>query len=668
MRGSKRTLSAIMFTDISGYSSLSQENEPLALETLKEHNEIIRSVLPNHNGREIKTIGDSFLIEFESALEAVSCALEMQSRFRERHDAANKEHDILIRIGIHLGDVVHQEGDILGDGVNIASRIEPIAGPGEICISRQVYDQVHNKIKENLVSLGEYDLKNIATPVVIYKVLLPWQTEHAAKAHKAVVMEKSIVVLPFADMSQHGDQEYFCDGIAEDLIDALSKIKSLKVVARTSSFAFKNKNIDIREIGRALNVQYVVEGSVRKSRDKLRVTAQFINVSDGCHIWSEKYDRTMEDIFDIQDELTIAIVDNLKISLMGDEKKKLTEHHTENIEAYSTYMRGRYFWNRRSDDAIEKALHCFYKAIELDPEFALPYSGIADAYNMLGTFSFLPPAEAYPKARELAMKAIELDGSLGAAYTSLAWIKGAYEFESEDALELFEKAIKLSPNYPSGHSMYGMYLLALGRLEEALQQIKTALRLDPMSLIINANLALIYGVSGKREESIEQYKKTLEMEPGFVTAHVWLGATYMLVGLHENAFEHLNNAIKIGGDTSLILGYLGFIHARLGHKDEVTAVLKRFEELSGKRYVSPCAKGYIHLGQGDHDKAFSLFEKAYEERDPLLIHLFHMSGVIFSSDLGLEKAAHDPRTRSILERIGVDFEHKDYSFKEIFND
>ena len=502
MENGQRKLAAIMFTDIVGYSALSNKNEALALDLLKEHNKLLRPVIHEYNGREIKTIGDAFLVKFASALEAVTCAVEMQRRMADRNDKEADARVIKIRIGIHLGDIVHQDNDVFGDGVNIASRIEPLAAPGGICFSRQVYDQVHKKIKEELVSSGHHNLKNIEEPTEIFYVRLPWAEAETVAASSGAPATKSVVVLPFTDMSREKDQEYFCDGIAENIIDALSKVEGVKTVARSSAFAFKNKNMDVRDIGKTLNVENVVEGSVRKAGNKVRITSQFVKASDGCHVWSDKYDRDMEDIFAIQDEISFAVVDKLKVKLLGKTKSEITTRLTGNIEAYTTYLKGRYFWNRRRKGDMEKSLKFFHQAIEMDPDYALPYAGIADTYTMLGTYGFLPPSGSYPKAQEFAGKALQLNPELGDAYTSLAWITATYGYEKDKALGLFEKAKSLNPKSPYTHSWYGLYLMGLSRFDEAIGELQSALEIDPLSMIFNGNMGMIHSFSGDQEKAI----------------------------------------------------------------------------------------------------------------------------------------------------------------------
>ena len=328
----RRKLAAIMFTDLVGYSALSQKDEALALELLEEHRQLLRPFFTQHHGREIKTIGDAFLVEFASAVEAVRCAIAIQKALTAHTSVVAPERQIQVRIGLHVGDVVIEENDVLGDGVNIAARIEPLASPGGICLSEDVARQVDNKIDCRLDKLGEKRLKGIKQAVAVYRVVLPWEAGQAP-----IVPSRSIAVLPFLDMSQEQEQEYFCDGMAEELIDALIRIKDLRVSARTSAFSFKGQQQDIREIGNKLNVATVLEGSVRKAGNRLRITAQLINVADGYHLWSEKYDRELKDVFAIQDEIAGHIVGALRVMLSESEKRTLEDSPTDSIEAYDYY-------------------------------------------------------------------------------------------------------------------------------------------------------------------------------------------------------------------------------------------------------------------------------------------------------------------------------------------
>jgi TolB-like protein len=341
--------------------------------------------------------------------------------------------------------------------------------------------------------------------------------------------QPSIAVLPFTNLSGDKEQEYFCDGMAEEIINALTHVEGLRVVARTSAFFFRDKEIDIREIGRKLNVGSVMEGSVRKAGNRIRITTQLINVADGYHLWSEKYDRNVgelccpEDIFAIQDEISLAIVEKLKVKLLGEEKVALVKRYTDDLEAYNLYLKGRYFWYKRTREAILKGLEYFHQAIEKDPTYALAYAGIADCYNMLGFFDYLSPKEAFPKAKAAAAKALEIDGTLAEAHSSLAEVKTYYDHDWLGAEREFQRAIELNPSYSTAYQWYGEYLALMGRHDESIIMGKRALEVDPLSPIVSTNLAGFYWLARQYDEAIERYQKVLEMEPDFMVARLWLG-------------------------------------------------------------------------------------------------------------------------------------------------
>src|SRR6266446_8416971 len=448
----QRKLAAIMFTDMVGYSALAQRDDKLALELLEEHRRLLREMFPRFNGTEIKTIGDAFLIEFNSALEAAQCAIEIQRTLAKRNHDVTADRRIELKIGLHIGDVVHRGGDVYGDGVNIASRIEPLAGAGGICVSMDVERQIRNALEARFEKLAPTELKNISVAMDLFRIVLPWEqpskseirspkseigkspmTSAATKwigiaalmllavglvwwlAHrsgKEVVSspsvstsgptptadQKSIAVLPFVNMSADKNDEYLSDGVSEELITALSKITGLQVKARTSSFAFKGKNEDIQKIGELLHVTHLLEGSVAKAGNKLRITAQLIQASDGNHLWSDTYDREMQDIFAVRSEVARQVADTLKIRLLGEDKKKIDKKPTENIEAYNLYRQGRYYAEKFSQDGFKKALGFYQQAIGKDPRFALAYAGMADTYVLAADF-YIPLQEAFSKAK-----------------------------------------------------------------------------------------------------------------------------------------------------------------------------------------------------------------------------------------------------------------------------
>jgi len=336
-------------------------------------------------------------------------------------------------------------------------------------------------------------------------------------------IQPSIAVLPFTNLSADKEQEYFCDGMAEEIINALTQLEGLRVVARTSSFSFRGKEIDVREIGRQLNIENLLEGSVRKAGNRVRITAQLINVADGYHLWSDKYDRNIEDIFAIQDEISLAIVDRLKVKLLKEEKAKLVKRFTENQEAYNLYLKGRYFWNRRYEGGLQKGIEFFQQAIEKDPLYALAYVGMADCYILLGHFGWLPPKEAYPRARTAAEKALEIDDKLAEAHTSMGWIRTFYDWDWVGAEEEFKRALNLNPNYATGYEWYAVSLAPMERLDEASILLKRALELDPLSLMISTVVGLGLYWARQYDEALDQYRRTLEMDPNFSLAYLFQG-------------------------------------------------------------------------------------------------------------------------------------------------
>ncbi len=418
----------------------------------------------------------------------------------------------------------------------------------------------------------------------------------------------SIAVLPFKDMSPQRDQDYFCEGLAEELINALTQVKGLNVAARTSSFSFKGKEEDIRDIGKRLNVESVLEGSVKKSGDRIRITAQLISVSDGYHIWAERFDRNMEDIFAVQDEISMAVVDKLKIKLLEGEEEKLTKRHTQNKEAYRLYLKGRYHWNRRSPKDMILAVDCFQRAIDKDQSYALPYAGIADVFNMLAEFGFIDPQMAYLKSKALLHKALEIDDSISEVYSSLALITYCYEWDLPAAERLALRAIELNPQNMFAHTTYGEILGTWGRNLEALEEAKMGVEADPLSPIAQAFYGIILIVTGHTEEGREQLLRALAMEPDQAMFHVWLGMLYLTKpAMPEKAIEYLQKAADAG--VSLAYGYLGLAHAQVGQTEEALKCLAKLEKIEKERFVPLPLKLLLYLKPGL--RHFRSFKKKY---------------------------------------------------------
>ncbi|MBA4313676.1 MAG: hypothetical protein C0417_13720 [Chlorobiaceae bacterium] len=455
----------------------------------------------------------------------------------------------------------------------------------------------------------------------------------------------SIAVLPFTNLSADKEQEYFCDGMAEEIINALTQVEGLRVVARTSAFSFRGKEIDIREIGEKLNVETVMEGSVRKSGNRLRITAQLINVADGYHLWSERYDREMQDIFAIQDEISLTIVDKLKVKLLKEEKAKLVKRYTDDLEAYALYLKGRYFWYRRYEGGLQKGIECFQQAIDEDPLYALAYVGIADCYNQFGLWGFLPPNEAYPKAKAACAKALEIDDTLAEAYASLGWIKTFYDWDKAAAEKAFKRAIDLNPNYATVHYYYGLFLGGIGCCIEAITELKKSVELDPLCLVHNAVLGFEFYCERQFDESIEQLHKTLEMDPNFAVTCLFLGLSYMGKDRWEEAIASLKKFASLWQGSPFTIGFLGFAYGMSGQKDEAMSMLDQLTKLSQQRYVSSFYKALIYVGLGNKDQAFEYLDRAYDERESWMVSL-KIAPL-------MDTLRSDPRYEALLRKMGL---------------
>ncbi|UCF78999.1 MAG: protein kinase [Candidatus Eiseniibacteriota bacterium] len=432
----------------------------------------------------------------------------------------------------------------------------------------------------------------------------------------------SIAVLPFRDMSPQGDQDYFCEGMAEELINALAHIEGLRVVSRTSAFQFKGKNMDVREIGEQLGIRTVLEGSVRKAGNRVRVTAQLVNVADGYHVWSEKYDREMEDIFYIQEEISLAIVNNLKVRLVGEEKHKLLKRHTNNLDAYNLYLEGRWFWNRRTEKDLRKAIECFNHAIAEDPLYALAYSGMADSWNALPSFGSFSPKEVYPRAREAALKALEIDDTLAEAHASLGQIKAEYEWDWAGAEAALKRATELNAAYASAHQWHANVLTFLGRFEEALEAAKRAVELDPLSLIINLNLGQTLYFSGQHDAAAQVLRRLIEMDPAFPYAHFTLGMVYFGRSMNDQALAEFQKEEEVlTGPKPIVKEWIGMLHARMCRTDKTKEVLSELLEEAKRVYVPASCVAHLYAELGETEQSFRWLEKAYEERDMWLRYL-----------------------------------------------
>jgi len=457
----------------------------------------------------------------------------------------------------------------------------------------------------------------------------------------------SIAVLPFDNISPEQGQDYFCDGLTDELITKLSKIKDLKVIAKTSTFSFKGKEIDIRDIGKKLNVATVLEGGVRKAGNKLRITAQLINVADASHLWSDTYDREITDIFTIQEEIALAIVDALRLRILGEERTKLVKRPTENLEAYNLYILGRYFFNRATEEDFKKSIAYFLQALAKDPSFALAYAGLANTYVYLCWDVWMAPKEGYPKAREAATKALELDESLGEAHAALGTIKFYFDWDLSGAELEFQRALKLSAGSPTVYSLYGYYLSLTGRFNEAIACFMRAIELDPVTPGAIFDLGMSYSLAGRYDEATAQFKRNLDLDPNYFWAQFWLALNFAFKGLHSEAMAQADKMKSLWPWTEndpVSLGYSGWIYAIGGRKEAARNKLDRLLDLRSKRYVDGYLIGAIYAGSGEKEKAFQWLTKAYEERSANMVELKVIPV--------LNNLRSDPRYHELLKKMG----------------
>jgi TolB-like protein/Tfp pilus assembly protein PilF len=459
----------------------------------------------------------------------------------------------------------------------------------------------------------------------------------------SAVAQKSIAVLPFVNMSADKNDEYLSDGVSEELITALSKITGLQVKARTSSFAFKGKNEDIQKIGELLHVSHLLEGSVAKAGNKLRITAQLIQASDGNHLWSDTYDRDMQDIFAVRSEVAQQVAATLKIRLLGEEKRKIDKKPTENLEAYNLYRQGRYYSDKLSEADMKKAVPFFEQAIEKDPRFALAYAGIADNY-VLAADTYIAPREAFSKAKEAALKAIELDDSLAEAHASLGFVHYHYDWDWAAADKECRRAIELNPQSAPSYMIYTHYLAGIGRFDEAKKFGARGLELDPLSVSTHFFLGWSSLFAGRYDEAIEKLSKAVELDPSNGWVRIFLGRAYLFKGMPQRAIEVMETAVRLSPDDSYALGYLGYTYAVTGRRADALKTLQRIDEMEKHRYVSRFAHVYIYTGLGDKNKAFEWLEKAYQERSDSLAW--------FRFDPESKSLHSDPRFAALMRKIG----------------
>lgn len=672
-----RQLAAIMFTDIVGYTAMMQTDEQKAVAVIKHYNATLDKYVKQFNGEVLNYYGDGSLCIFHSATDAANCALAVQKELKN-------EPVVPLRIGLHIGEVFFEEAKALGDGVNVASRVQSMGQENTILVSGEFYDKIKNNSSITSVSLGHFDFKNVDKPLEVFALSneglsIPQRSKMQGKLkkksgqrrsiiaaaliilfcaagffiYKTFFIEKaesgsndqSIAVLPFVDMSPAKDQEYFSDGMSEELLNSLAKIQGLKVISRTSSFSFKGKNLDVRTIGDKLGVGNILEGSIRKSGNTIRITAQLIEVSKGTHLWSETYDREMKDVFAIQDEISKMIVDILKIKLSGKQTNHLAGSFTKNPEAHEDYLKGRYHWNKRTDEDIKKAIGYFEDAIRKDSNYAAAYSGLADTYVTLYDYELMSFEESTPKAKDAAQRALKINQNLAEAHNSLAHID-LHEWKWKSAEEGFQRAIALDPSYILAHHWYALCLTAIGKTNEAVTQMEKARELDPLSTRINADLGMAYLSAGRHDEAIAQEEKTLQLNPKSSGARWIRGMAYQQKKMYEQAIKDYRSALELSPGNPNYLAALGHVYASSGNTTAAHNILDTLFVGNKKEPVSPFFFALVYAGLNDKEKALEWLQQAYIEKSGSVRYL--------KMEPRLQNLRNETRYVALMQKIGLD--------------
>ncbi len=733
----KRKLTAIVFTDIVGFTELSAQNEPAALELLEKQRLIFKPIVESHNGTWLKEIGDGLLLSFDTNIEAVVCAIAMQN-------AVEGFEDLILRIGIHQGEVVIQGNDVLGDDVNIASRIEPFSPIGGIAISDRVNSSLKRNPTFNTKFIGKPNLKGVQQEISIYCINshgLSSKTNYQANSKlesKSNVFKfagfglfgfliflglffffsnkdsiepdnLSIAVLPFANMSTDEENEYFSDGITEEILNSLAQMQKLFVAARTSSFAFKNKNIDIREIGKQLSVAHVLEGSVRKFGDDIRVTAQLIRVSDGFHLWSETYDRKFREIFKVQKELSDAIAKQMEIKLIGEE---IVERRglTNNPDALDLYMQGRFLWNQNQKKSVLRSIEYFKLALEKDQNYALAFSAIADAYYSLviikrWTVTNDDRGLLLQKSEDYALKALNIEPDLGEAFAVLGAlysgdkISKEWKVDRKKSQDYFEKSINLNPKYVQAYLWYSKLKASKDDIDESEKLFFKALELDPLSAQVNlVGGQLYYGKIKNPEVAISYYEKAFELDPFLVYGHYNYNYTTLLERMNQWDRAELSwkNAFQTDSTFFGTLWGLSMHYIERGNQQNAMKYLEKLKyhyilnPLSDKRGNSDInlLDGWYHLVLNrDYENAINQFKIAFKEYpcyDSIIPDIAYCFGKLGKFEEGLEYInslrdkckeaeydSHYGRQYLVCTKIGELIIHrlngKDYSIKPILD-
>jgi adenylate cyclase len=631
-----------MFTDMVGYTASTQADEAGALKLLREQEKLVRPVLKTHQGREIKSTGDGFLVEFDSALRAVQCAIDIHQHLQERNSKSGVT-PIRLRIGVHLGDVEERGNDIFGDAVNIASRIEPLAAPGGVCISGEVFSQVRNKIPNRLEKLEPKSLKNVRLPIEVYRVALPWEAPQPPMEGASPIR---LAVLPLGNISPDPKDEYFADGLTEELISALSKIHELRVIARTSVNLYKSTPKSVSQIGTELGVTSVLEGSVRKAGNRLRITLQLIDTGTQEHLWANVFDRELDDVFAVQTEVAERTAGALRLELVGPERESIRKEPTTNFAAYDLYLRGIHALHRTNfHERHGASIKFFEEAIRNDPGFSQAHSQLANVFIELAGDE-LAPGKAFSRARELVAKALELDPNSSEAHMARGNLALQFDHDYSVAGTEFKRAISLNPSNAIAHQWYGLFLTAVGRFDDAVREIRTTIELDPLWEWPRYNLSRIQCRTGDYALAIAYAEEERDRQPEDPWSHICLGLVYADAGRMTDARREAElSAGSVSKSGEWGKWNLAVLWAQVGKPEEARRLLRQLVQTSRTKYVNRLWIAAVYAALGEKEKAFEWLERDNGEGANGLV-LWHSSSFF-------DPIRGDSRFRSMLERLNL---------------
>jgi TolB-like protein len=634
MKHGKSQLAAIMFTDMVGYSALVRRDETLGLRLMERQRRLLRPLFAKFGGREINAMGDGFLIEFSSAIAAVQCATTVQEVIAEHNRSRSSQESIQLRIGVHVGEVIRRGTDVVGDDVNIAARLERVAFPGGVCVSQHVFDQVSHRLALRFEPIGAVHLKSLKTSIHAYHIRS--NVTLAAPAHVKATT-RSIAVLPFVNISASSRDDYLADGITEELINSLCRAPSIRVVSRTSVFAFKGKCEDVRSIGANLNVEYIVEGSIRRERHSIQVATRLVNAYNGFQLWTETFACRVNDVYRIRTEVTSNILRLLGNSHSGE---SLFQPPSRSGPAYHLYLKGRFEWNKRTPAGLQSARRFYQRAVSIDPRCALAHAGIADCYALQEFYGGKTVHGSLKRALASAKQAVKLGGGLSATHTSLAYAL-LHDWKFYESGREFREALTLDPEYVQGRLWYGIFHTVLDNRKQAIQEAHQAVTLDRMSAATNAVAGMILYFAREYRGAHKLFTRALELDNAFALAHEGLGH----LAVQRRAWdEALSRYARVAGLPAIGETQQGAIAYTYGRGGQITKARAMLCELKRAK-VSPVAMAIVHLGLGEPALALDALWQAYQQRSGRLIYL--LANPLF------DELRDDLRFARLTEKVGL---------------